>query len=375
MPASKRDVAIVGGGIAGLSAAYDMARRGVDFALLEASNWLGGQIRTEQAAGFVVEFGAEGIALQETPVKRLIDSLSLTDRTVSQQPLRSFRVSGSDVTPLEPAEAAKLLDLRIEPSVAGKGLMTFKAGMAELVRALAGYLPDDSLVLGARVASITRGRGLYRIEYGSGRAQLARSVLLAVPADETARLLAPLHAPTARVFQNLQPFSSVSVSLAYQRKDVAHPLGCGGFIMAGRARKGSQVRACTVVSERFPEHAPQGWVLLRVFFRPRGDTPIDRPDSTWVEVALSELTSLLGLNGRPQHIWVSRWPSELNRQSDAQLEGIREVRSQLTTREPIELAGAASEGDGIERAILSGHRAVESLLSGLPSVAAGKRAT
>ncbi len=375
MPTSKKDVAIIGGGVAGLAAAYQLAELGVDFVLLEASNWLGGQIQTVEANGFVVERGAEGIAFQDTAIKKLIDRLALTDRLVSQQPLRSFRVSGTEMTPLEPGEAAELLDLRVEPTVARLGLTSFATGMAELPRALAGRLPDDSLLLDSRAVSVTRGRGIYRIEFGSGRAQLARSVIIATPAEETASLVAPLHEPTSHVFANLQPFSSVNVSLTYKRNDVRHPLGCAGLIMAGRARQGAQIRACTVVSEKFPQHAPSDWVLLRTFFRPRGDIPLDRPDGEWVDAAVAELRPLLGLAGGPQQSWVSRWPRALYRHSTAQLENIEDVRRQLANREPIELAGAASDGDGVERAILSGQRAVHRLLSGLPSVAASKSAT
>ena len=49
------DVIIIGGGISGLSAAYELERRGISFTLLEASPRLGGLIRTEYLDGFTVE--------------------------------------------------------------------------------------------------------------------------------------------------------------------------------------------------------------------------------------------------------------------------------------------------------------------------------
>ena len=48
------DVAIIGGGITGLSAAYELERRGISFTLLEASSRLGGLIRTEYIDGFTI---------------------------------------------------------------------------------------------------------------------------------------------------------------------------------------------------------------------------------------------------------------------------------------------------------------------------------
>jgi oxygen-dependent protoporphyrinogen oxidase len=44
------DVAIVGGGIAGLAAAFELSLRGVSFTLFEASDRLGGLVRTATTA-------------------------------------------------------------------------------------------------------------------------------------------------------------------------------------------------------------------------------------------------------------------------------------------------------------------------------------
>ena len=53
------DVAVVGGGMAGLSAAYELHRRGVSFVLLEGSPRLGGMIRTESVGGFTIDAGPQ----------------------------------------------------------------------------------------------------------------------------------------------------------------------------------------------------------------------------------------------------------------------------------------------------------------------------
>src|SRR5256885_2424809 len=58
---SELDVIIIGGGIAGLTAARDLGAAGRQVLLLEARERLGGRIFTEYANGYPVELGAEFI--------------------------------------------------------------------------------------------------------------------------------------------------------------------------------------------------------------------------------------------------------------------------------------------------------------------------
>jgi 2-polyprenyl-6-methoxyphenol hydroxylase-like FAD-dependent oxidoreductase len=59
------DVAIVGGGITGLSAAYELQRRGCATVVLEAGDRAGGVIRTERFDGWVVDCGPDAILAQK----------------------------------------------------------------------------------------------------------------------------------------------------------------------------------------------------------------------------------------------------------------------------------------------------------------------
>jgi len=54
---TKTTVAIMGGGISGLSAAYALHKRQVPYLLLEAGPSLGGVIRTKTRDGFLLEGG------------------------------------------------------------------------------------------------------------------------------------------------------------------------------------------------------------------------------------------------------------------------------------------------------------------------------
>ena len=51
------DVVIVGAGLAGLVCAQDLARAGVECTVLEASDGVGGRVRTDEVDGFLLDRG------------------------------------------------------------------------------------------------------------------------------------------------------------------------------------------------------------------------------------------------------------------------------------------------------------------------------
>ena len=59
---SSRDVIVIGGGITGLAAAYELTRRGCQPLVLEAAPRAGGLILTERADGFTIEAGGKGMS-------------------------------------------------------------------------------------------------------------------------------------------------------------------------------------------------------------------------------------------------------------------------------------------------------------------------
>lgn len=79
-------VAVVGGGIAGLTAAWDLARRGAEVTLYEAGRRLGGAVAPHVLAGVRCDAGAEAFATRTTAVRQLIEDLGLTERIVSPNP-------------------------------------------------------------------------------------------------------------------------------------------------------------------------------------------------------------------------------------------------------------------------------------------------
>ncbi len=81
-------VIIIGGGITGLSAAWELQQRGIDYTLLEASDRLGGKIETESAGGFVMEGGADSFLTQKPWAWQLCRELGIEDRLIGTNDAR-----------------------------------------------------------------------------------------------------------------------------------------------------------------------------------------------------------------------------------------------------------------------------------------------
>ena len=71
-------VVIVGGGISGLAASYDLRKAGVHHLLIEANSYLGGVIRTESVEGNTLECGPDSFISQKPAVLQLIGELGMS---------------------------------------------------------------------------------------------------------------------------------------------------------------------------------------------------------------------------------------------------------------------------------------------------------
>lgn len=72
------DAIIIGGGIAGLSAAYRLSLRGIRCRVLEARSRLGGLVGAGSVGGIKIDLGAESYALRSGEISRLCSELGLT---------------------------------------------------------------------------------------------------------------------------------------------------------------------------------------------------------------------------------------------------------------------------------------------------------
>jgi len=76
-PSPFRTVAVLGGGVTGLAAAYRLSRLGHRVRLFEATNRLGGSVRTEMHGEWLVEGGPNSLQLSQAPVAALFRELQI----------------------------------------------------------------------------------------------------------------------------------------------------------------------------------------------------------------------------------------------------------------------------------------------------------
>ena len=77
MQSAEKMAAIIGGGITGLTAAYELRRRGVQCTVYESTDRVGGAIRTVREDGFLVECGPNSILDTHPNLGKLITLLGL----------------------------------------------------------------------------------------------------------------------------------------------------------------------------------------------------------------------------------------------------------------------------------------------------------
>ena len=76
------DIIVVGGGIAGLAAAYDLQARGLRVRVLEASSRVGGAISTERFDDWIIDGGPDSLLVQKPAAVALCRELGIGDRLI-----------------------------------------------------------------------------------------------------------------------------------------------------------------------------------------------------------------------------------------------------------------------------------------------------
>ncbi len=176
--ASDRSVVVIGAGIAGLAAAYELLRCGVTPIVLEASDRAGGLILTEREGPFVIDAGPDSILATKPGGTALCDALGLGDRLMSTTPPRTSSVLKSGR--LHPLPRPAVLGLPLTWRAAAGATMISPAGRARMT--LEPWVPARSTSDESIASFIGRRFGRQAVEY------LAEPLLAGIHAGDIERL-------------------------------------------------------------------------------------------------------------------------------------------------------------------------------------------
>jgi len=134
---SPRRIVVLGGGITGLTAAYTLAqaRRGgapIEELLIEASDRLGGHLRTERVAGYVIEAGPDSFLAEKPEAAALCRELGLGDQLIGSNDAerRTYILHHGRLVPL-PDGLMFLVPTRLWPTL-WSPLLSFRSKAAIL---------------------------------------------------------------------------------------------------------------------------------------------------------------------------------------------------------------------------------------------------
>jgi oxygen-dependent protoporphyrinogen oxidase len=399
-------VIVIGAGISGLAAAYELHRRGVTPIVLEASDRVGGLILTEREGPFIFDAGPDSILAAKRGGTALCGELGLISRLIPTTPPRTAYVlkggrlhalprpavlglpltwraaAGATMIPamgrvrmaLEPwmparpvpdESIASFISRRFgrdaceylaEPLLAGihagdidrlavrplfpalvdaearhgsvmNGLrekptesstpsrsdaeskdglfLSFQAGMSELVHALEAALPHGTVQPRSPVVSVRREEGALQVYTKEGR-RASPAVIIAAPAWAAREMLEPLDPTLAGLCGGIPYSSSAIVTLAFDRDAVGASLSGSGFVVPRAERV--PIMAATWISSKWSGRAPAESVLVRAFLGGARDPgAVDRSDQDLIDAAVSALTPIARLTGRPRLARVHRW--------------------------------------------------------------------
>lgn len=355
-------VAVVGGGLAGLCAAWRARELGTDVVLFEASARLGGQVMTERVADCVLEHGAEGFVARSTSVHAVCRLLGLEPEVISQAKSRSLVYDGNSFRELPPGEAARRLGIQARTHW-GHGLQSLARGMGSLVESLADAIGEKHIRLSAPVVAIEPdSEGGWLVHLGKETVP-ADGLVVALPGSAAGNVLGGIPGRPAQRLGQLATVSSLSVTMVVADDQVALPPGASGMVMDDDSAPAG-LRACSFASAMFPGRAPPGRCVLRCFYRPPSGATAEHP---WLDLVQQYLARVIGLTGDPLVERVVSWPAALPRYATDHETQVAAVLDALRPHGRVVLAGASVARSGIDGAVRSGCAAGDAIAARPPA--------
>lgn len=413
-------VAVVGAGIAGLTAALGLARSGAEVVVFEGSDRIGGKLRLAEVGGLTVDVGAESILARRPEGIDLMIQAGLDDDITHPSGLPAQLWSRGRLEPIPPsvlgvpaegsstpvevpdgdvsvaefvaaAVGRDVVDRYVEPLLGGvyaghADRLSLRAA-APQVLALAPDLVAGAAAQRAAASSTPVFAGL---RGGVGRLPLAiaalgefeirlnstvrfletssdgwsvagesfDAVVLAAPAPAAARLLAGV-APDAAFALAGVDYASVAIA-TFVLEGAALPETTGFLVPP---IDGTAIKASTFSTRKWPwlaEAAGDRHVVRASLGRAGETSLLQRSDDEVLALALADLQSAVsgtGALGTVVDSHVQRWGGALPQYEVGHLDLVATVERSVAAVPGLEVCGAAYRGMGIAAVVASANAA------------------
>lgn len=251
------DVIVIGGGLTGLAAAWELERQGVPYTLIEVRPRLGGSIRTERADGWTLEAGA--FVLEQYREWHSLRHLGMPEDTLIR--LARYRHGHTVV---------------------------FREGTESLISTLAHKL-TGSILTRMAVSSVgpLQGSDQLGVCLENGVLMTARAVIVTAPARYAAHMLWTINPEISLLLEDYQYERVARVSLGFRQADAPQ---ITPNIDDWKTRLGIGSELKFLQSYDLPSHVPEGGILLRAGWRFDGDFDAVRAIAT-VRAMIQPLTA------------------------------------------------------------------------------------
>lgn len=247
------------------------------------------------------------------------------------------------------------------PGSAPPAFISFNTGTQALVEALESQLTGN-LRLHSAVETILQDGNQYAVKLVAGETLVADAVIVATPARVAAQVLRQAAPETAAGLEVIR-FSSIgTISLAFHRDDIPHPLNGLGMVISSREKR--CIDGMSWTTSKWHDRAPREYALIRVFFGgPHTREMMQHDNQTLLRRVREELGEILGISTPPVFHRIHRWTDAYPQYDLGHLERVAQIEAALPRG--LSLAGSSYRGVGVPDCIQQGQTAAQNALTHL----------
>lgn len=242
--------------------------------------------------------------------------------------------------------------------------ISFKGGMATLTEALTDCLTGQ-IVTGQAIETLQTTAAGHQARLADGSTIEADALIVTTPANIASQLLRQSQPDLATKLAAIRYISSATISLAYKKSEIDHPLDGFGFVVP--KTEPCRLLACTWVSTKFDHRAPTDQVLLRAFVGGyTHENLADLPDEDLLTIVREELQQIMGITATPTEQVIYRWPKGTPQYDVGHLSRVAEIETLAAqSSQPLYLTSSAFYGVGLPDCIHQAERTAQQLIESL----------